>query len=176
MPTSSAYELAHLSNLLGAFVTTINDELTLALEDEVEAGGAVPAALLAIDTWPGCSIEFLCGVLGLTHSGTVRLVARLESAGFAERRRGADARTVALRLTPQGRMLMRRVRQTRRRVLDRVVTDLSQSEQRLLGTVLDRVLRRTRRSRVQAQNSCRLCDHTVCRDDACPIGSSAGGV
>ena len=172
MVTSSANKSAYLTNLLGAFVTTINDQLTLQLEGEVGAGGAAPAALTAVDTWPDCSIESLCGVLGLTHSGAVRLVGRLTSAGLVERRRGADARRVELRLTGQGQSVVRRVRRTRQRILDSVVSELSESERGVLATLLDHSLRQITPSGVQAQHSCRLCDHSVCPGDTCPIGSS----
>ncbi len=169
---ATSYEVAHLTNLLGAFITTLNDELTLALEEVVGAAGATPAALVAIDTWPDCSIEFLRGVVHLTQSGTVRLVDRLEAEALVARSRGADRRAVALRVTVKGRVMMRHAREARECILGRVIGTLSEAEQRELSTVLHRVLRTETRSRTEAQHSCRLCDHSVCRDEACPIGSS----
>ena len=44
----------------------------------------------------------LAGVLGLTHSGTVRLVDRLEDDGLLRRGQGQDARVVTLELTAKG--------------------------------------------------------------------------
>jgi MarR family transcriptional regulator, negative regulator of the multidrug operon emrRAB len=73
-------------------------------------GASGPAALVALDGEAGGgSIDALRRILGITHSGTVRLVDRLAGAGLVERRVGADARAVALHLTPQGRRLARRV-------------------------------------------------------------------
>jgi DNA-binding MarR family transcriptional regulator len=162
----------HLANLLGVLLTSVGDELSHALEREVGIGGAGPAALLAVDTWSGCSIEFLSGVLGRTHSGTVRMVDRLEDQGLVERRPGPDGRTAALCLTKAGRRLARRARDARYRLLSEVVDALSASEQRSLGAALDRALRRGPRSRIQAQRACRLCDHSVCRGSDCPVGAS----
>ena len=88
------------------------------------------------------------------------------------RDKGADARSVELRLTGLGWSVLRRMRQARQRILERVVGDLSESEEQVLATVLDRALRATRRSAVQAKRCCRLCDHSVCQGDACPVGSS----
>jgi DNA-binding MarR family transcriptional regulator len=161
-----------LTNLLGAFVTAVGDDMKRALERELGTGAAGPAALLALDTWPHCSIEFLAGVLGLSHSGTVRLVDRLVCDDLAERGPGADGRTAALRLTGAGRARVRKARAARHQVLRDVLEGLSEAECRVLGRVLDRVLRRPPRSRHEARHGCRFCDHTVCRDRDCPIGSS----
>lgn len=163
----------HLVNLLGAFVTAIDDELQQVLEAEVGAGGAGSAALLALDTWPDRSIDFLAHVLGRSHSGTVRLVDRLVMRGLVERGPGPDGRTAAVGLTPAGRAVVRRARRARHRVLAALVEGMRVSERRAMATALDRLLREGSRSRFEARRACRLCDHTVCRGDACPIGMSA---
>lgn len=170
--TVQTKDLDHLINLLGVLVTSAGDELSHVLEREVGTGGAGPAAVLAVDTWPGCSIEFLSGVLGRTHSGTVRMVDRLEDRGLVERRPGSDGRTAALCLTKPGRRLARKARNARYRLLSEVVDALTASERRSLGAALDRALRRGPRSRIQAQRACRFCDHSVCRGSDCPVGAS----
>ena len=164
----------HLLNLIGAFVTSVDDELRQALEHEARAGGATPAALVALDTWPHRSLGFLARVLGLTHPGAVRLVERLVAEGLVDKRSGADRRTASLRLTAGGRALVRKARASRYRVLTRFAGDLSAADARALERILDRLLRSGSRTRIQAQRACRLCDHSVCRGDACPIGVSAG--
>lgn len=162
----------HLVNLIGAFVTSVGDDLRATLEDRVGAGGAGPAALLAVDTWPGRSIDFLAGVLGLSHSGTVRLVDRLEEQELVRRQPGSDGRTAALYLAKRGQALARQVRRDRHRLLADLVAPLTGAERRSLGTALDRALRSRARSRREARHACRLCEHSVCREDACPIGAS----
>src|SRR3954469_12000989 len=74
-----------------------------ATDAAVEHGASAPAALIALHTFlGGTTVDGLSRVLALTHSGTVRLVDRLEGAGLLERRRGPDARTRAVVLTPAG--------------------------------------------------------------------------
>jgi hypothetical protein len=92
-----------------------------------------------------------------------------------ERRAGVDGRTAALRLTRRGQRLADKGRRIRERICGQVVNGLSASERQTLGELLDRALRSVPRSRREAQRACRLCDHTVCRGQACPIGVSADG-
>lgn len=163
---------AHLVNLLGAFVCSLGDRLASALADEPGCGGTDAAAVLSVDTWPDCSIDFLARIVGLTHSGAVRLVDRLESTDLLQRGPGGDKRTAALRLTRSGQALAGRLRQRRSSVLSQVVAQADPAERAVLSRVLDRALRRTPRSRMEARRECRLCDHAVCVGDECPVGSS----
>ncbi len=60
-------------------------------------GPSAPAALAALHEFlDGGSVTRLSSVLGLTHSGTVRLVDRLELEGLVERIGAKDARAVSL--------------------------------------------------------------------------------
>jgi hypothetical protein len=76
---------ARTTNLLGAAVTALNDELEAATTSAAEHGAAFPAALVSVHWTPGLSIEQLRRVLGISHSGTVRLLDRLEREGAVER-------------------------------------------------------------------------------------------
>ena len=166
----------HLANVLGAFTVALGDELRDALRREagggVGVGRACPAAVLALDTWSGESVEFLAGVGGLTHSGAVRLMDRLVANGLAVRQAGRDRRTVALRLTARGRAVARHAREARAEVLLKLVDAMTATEQQVVGRALDRLLRQGPRTRTQARHACRLCDHSVCRGDDCPVGCS----
>ena len=55
------------------------------------------------------TVDQLCQVLGLTHSGGVRLVDRLAGAGLVERGPGADRRSRSVRLTAAGRRAAHRM-------------------------------------------------------------------
>src|SRR4051794_41799772 len=81
-----------------------------AAERSASLGASAPSALVALDGYlTGQPIDALRRVLGLTHSGTVRLVDRLVAAGLGERRVGTtDGRAVPLGLTPAGRRVARR--------------------------------------------------------------------
>jgi hypothetical protein len=70
-------------------------------------------------------------VVGLTSSGTVRLVTRLEQAGYVEREPGRDARVSLVRLTPAGRRAAHRVSAARADVLQDALADLGAEEREL---------------------------------------------
>jgi hypothetical protein len=107
---------ARTTNLLGAAVTALNDELEAATASAAEHGAAFPAALVSVHWAPGLSIEQLRRILGLSHSGTVRLLDRLEREGAVERKAGRDAHSVAVHLTAQGRRHVRTILDRRRPV------------------------------------------------------------
>ncbi len=165
----------HLANLVGAFVSAAQDRLTAVLEQETGLAGSGPAAVLAIDTWSGCSIDFLRRVLHLTHSGAVRLVARLCDDGWVARGPGVDGRTAALTLTSTGHAVAARLRACREEVMGDFVNVLPREQRRGLAAALEASLRAHPRTRIEAQRACRLCDHTNCRGSDCPIGSSVDG-
>src|SRR5918993_3522070 len=101
---------AHEVNALGALALEVARRIQEAGEAASPHGASVPAALVALHGLTGGqSIDALRHVVGLTHSGAVRLVDRLAAAGLVERRLGADGRAVALQLTPEGRRAARRV-------------------------------------------------------------------
>ena len=67
-------------------------------------GPSAPAALVALHEFlGGGTVTQLSSVLGLSHSGTVRLVDRLAAEGLVERAGAEDGRAVSVVLTPTGR-------------------------------------------------------------------------
>src|SRR4249919_3651913 len=98
-------DLAHDANVLGALALNVGARVQDVAERTAALGASAPAALVALDgQLTGEPIDALRRVLGLTHSGTVRLVDRLAAAGLVERRAATrDGRAVALGLTPAGR-------------------------------------------------------------------------
>ena len=133
-------------------------------------GASVPAALTALHGLTGGqSIDALRRVVGLTHSGAVRLVDRLVAAGLAERRVGADGRAVALQLTPRGggrpRVLSRR-----EAALEGVLAPLTPSERATLAALHERLLGSLTSGQQDRRRVCRLCDIDACGRD-CPTKS-----
>ena len=162
------------ANLLGALGTVLSD----ALADAAElVGGASPAAAIVAlhGTSAGGTIDALAGRVGLSHSGTVRLVDRLVAEGLVERRRGADQRSAALVLTPRGRRAARRVlsrRDANLQVLLALLTDDQRAAAiELVETLLGAV---GRREGAEAQ-VCRLCDLEACGRSRgrCPVAPLA---
>lgn len=163
---------AQTTNLLGALATAALDLTDAALEDALAPGGRLTQALLTLDTWPGSSIRFLSRVLDVTHSGAVRLVDRLEDRGLAERALGPDGRTVAVRATRSGRDVVSRLRARRAEALGGLIRDLTERDRLTLHGLLERMLGSGPRTRTEARHTCRVCDHSLCRGEACPVGSS----
>src|SRR6185503_11105786 len=115
---------ARTANLLGALGIVLADALA-------DAGGDSEAAALVAIGGPsaGASIDALSAVVGLSHSGTVRLVDRLEADGLLERRRGADQRSATLLLTPAGRRAARHTLRNRDANLQFIVSLLTEDQQ-----------------------------------------------
>ena len=90
---------ARAANVLGALALVLTDRITDAVQDAAAQAetGAVALSALRHVLPPEPSIDLLRQVLGLTHSGTVRLVDRLEAAGQVRRGSGRDGRTRTVR-------------------------------------------------------------------------------
>ena len=92
-----------LANLVGAVATGLSD----AVQDAALTAGGVDArsaaALVALlDFAPSGSVHVLSQIVGLTHSGGVRLVDRLAGAGHVQRGPGTDARSITVELYDPG--------------------------------------------------------------------------
>jgi MarR family transcriptional repressor of emrRAB len=165
-----------LANVLGAFALAVVDGMDAATER---------AALVALSQFlDGRSILDLGQVVGLTHSGAVRLVDRLVAAGLVERRRGADGRTVSLVLSDEGRRQAGRAREARLSTLDDLLAVLDDQEREALGDILDKLVGTVVSRRLEARAAgvdppggwmCRLCDLVACERDegSCPVARAA---
>ena len=134
-------------------------------------GASGPAALVALDGFAGGgSIDSLRRVLGITHSGAVRLVDRLAAARLVERRIGPDARAVSLHLTPEGRRVARRVRTAREAALEQVLARLSEGQRNQLDSLLSDMFPSVVETQADVGRVCRLCDADGCgrRRGTCP--------
>ncbi|HKG67145.1 MAG TPA: MarR family transcriptional regulator [Solirubrobacteraceae bacterium] len=159
---------AHEVNALGALALEVTRRVQEAGEDASPHGASVPAALTALHGLTGGqSIDALRRVVGLTHSGAVRLVDRLAAAGLVERRVGADGRAVALQLTPEGRRAARRVLARREAAIETVVAPLTARERAELARLHERLLASLTDAGQDRRRVCRLCDVEACGRD-CP--------
>lgn len=168
-------ERAATANVLGALALAVADQLPA---DPVPAGrtDSAAAALSALDQFlDRPTVDRLRQVLGLTHSGAVRLVDRLTAAGLVERGSGADGRSRAVRLTAAGRRAARRVAGRRAAYLDALLAGLSAEETRTLHELLGRVLAQVVRHKDGGPWICRRCDLQACGRPAghCPAANAA---
>jgi MarR family transcriptional repressor of emrRAB len=159
------------ANLVGAWALVVADAVTRTTERETGLGGAVPAALVTIGAYRDQSIEELRGALGLSQPGTVRLVDRLESEGWVQRRPGRRPRTVALALTPAGRRMLRRVVAARERAVAELIAPLRPDEADALTAALERLLHARGHDGRDPERVCRLCERAVC--ERCPVAEGS---
>jgi DNA-binding MarR family transcriptional regulator len=169
--------LDRTGNLLGALALLIVDSTADAIDDvsgHASSDAAALSALLHFLERP--SVDQLRQVLGLTPSGTVRLVDRLEGAGLVERGRGEDARSTAVTLTPAGRRAARKVAAARAGVLLESLDVLTDAERDQLDALLAKVLVSRIRGPGAVRWMCRLCDTTACGRDRgrCPVAQASG--
>ena len=161
-------ETKRTANLLGAAVLGLHDELRQTVETRSGHAGEAPAALATLGHQPGLSNDALSRLLGLTHTGTVRLIDRLVADGLVERRTAAhDKRGVALHLTATGKTVRRQILADREAALVPLVSRLSAREQKTLAALLGKLLTGVSRDDTHKLRICRLCDSGVCND--CPI-------
>jgi DNA-binding MarR family transcriptional regulator len=163
--TRTAPDPARAGNVLGALALALTDRMTTGSPSDAAALSALHHFLR------DPSIDLLRQVLGLTHSGTVRLVDRLAADGLVRRAAGADARTTVVRLTAAGRRAARRVSDTRATALGDALGALSAAEQEQLADLAGRVLVGLRRGAGATRWTCRLCDTTACGrlEGRCPV-------
>jgi len=168
--------LDRTGNLLGALSLVIADRTAEAMADaggRPESAAAALSALLHFLDRP--SVDQLRQVLGLTSSGTVRLLDRLEEAGYVRRGPGADGRSAAISLTEAGRTAAQQVAVARAGVLDGALAALSPAEREAFDQLAGKVLAGLIRGPGATRWICRLCDTAACRRFAggCPVGNAA---
>ena len=164
------------ANVLGALALVLADQTADAVADAAGRSESAAAALSAL--WHFLdrpTIDLLRQVLGLTSSGTVRLVDRLEESGYVCREAGPDGRSTAIVLTDAGREAAARVSAARTAVLGRALAVLSEPERAALEELTGKVLVGMMRGPGATRWICRLCEIAVCRGakGGCPVGNAA---
>jgi MarR family transcriptional regulator, negative regulator of the multidrug operon emrRAB len=161
------------ANLLGATVLGLFDELRTVVERQTGRSGESGAALVVLGHQPGLSNEALSRLLGLTHTGSVRLIDRLVIDGLVERRASkADRRGVALFLTSVGEAVRREVLAERETLMTSLTRRLAPDEQARLADLLAKLLQGVARDDTHKLRICRLCDGDACGN--CPIHVPVG--
>jgi DNA-binding MarR family transcriptional regulator len=172
-----------LENLLASLSLNLAEESRAALERASGLTGSAAVALLALEEFLGdAHVGRLADVLGLTHSGAVRLVAQLEAEGLAERRTGADRRRVEVRLTAAGRRRAAEARAARDAVVGETTHGLTGVEAETLEALLARLVEARTAARIHRRRQgeprawwCRTCDFAACGrpEGRCPAQVSA---
>ncbi|MEV3965241.1 MarR family transcriptional regulator [Nocardia sp. NPDC050193] len=174
----------HAANVLGALSLVVADRMNTAVEAVATLGPSAPAALAAMHEFlDGGSVRQLSSVLGLTHSGTVRLVDRLATEGLVKRVGAQDGRAVSVVLTQHGRRTAERILRAREKSLASALSALSRDEIDNLTAALDTMLTAVTLTRAEERSArtndndrpqpwlCRLCDFAACgrSEGNCPV-------
>ena len=167
--------LDQTANLLGALSLVIADRMADAMAEaggRPESGAAALSALLHFLDRP--TVDLLRQVLGLTSSGTVRLVDRMAESGYLQRGPGADGRSTSISLTEAGRAAAEQVAAARTGVLLAALGGLSPAERDTLRELMSKLLAGLIRGPGAVRWMCRLCDTGVCRgtEGGCPVGNA----
>ena len=159
-----------IANLLGALSLAVMDRIEQGAREVVGRAGETPAALVVIGYGQGMTNDKLRRILGLSHSGTVRLIDRLVSDQLVERRPGKDGREIALHLTTKGAAAREELLASRISAAASLLDVLSPAETKQLGRLIRDLLARQNTSELDRFTICRMCDDTVCRN--CPLPTS----
>ena len=175
----------HAANVLGALSLVVADRMNAAVEAIAALGPSAPAALAALHEFlDGGSVNQLSSVLGLSHSGTVRLVDRLAVEGLVKRVGAQDGRAVSVVLTSSGRRVALRIRQARSQALTSALSALTSDEVDNLAAALDTMLTTITLARADERSDrshdhpqpwlCRLCDFAACgrSEGNCPVNNA----
>lgn len=176
MSSAEERDLKHSANLLGALALSLHDRTSEAIAEatgETETGAAALSALAQFLGQP--TIGTLDQVVGLTSSGAVRLIDRLEAEGHLQRAPGPDGRSRSVRLTRSGHRVATRVAKVRAQVLEGLLAEFSERDRRALDELMSRLLVQLIRGPGARRWMCRLCDTRACGREVgeCPVANAA---
>lgn len=163
----------HVANVVAALGLAVADRISEAVTGASDMPLSDATALSALHhVLRDPSIEQLRRVLGLTHSGAVRLVDRLVAAGLVRRESGPDGRTSAISLTAAGETSAIGIGRARLDVLDGALAALDDHDCAELDRIAGRLLVAMMRGPDATRWVCRLCDTDACGRyrGQCPIG------
>jgi DNA-binding MarR family transcriptional regulator len=164
------------ANLLGALALALSDRLEQALTEATGLSESDAIALSALHhSLDVPRVDLLAQVLGLSSSGTVRLLDRLEAAGLVRRRTGTDGRVTTVALTAAGRRRAQAVTRARFELTEQALGVLTQSERQQFGALAGQILAGLVRPPGATRWTCRLCDLVACGrpQRRCPVYEAA---
>ncbi len=161
--------IRHTANLLGALSLRITDLMRANVDKATGFSGEAAAALVTIEAEPDNSIGFVASVIGLSHSGTVRLIDKLVAERLVDRRRGKNARTMALRVTRDGKARVKDLHTAREVAVLEILKNFSDEQASSLDDILNLLLADLVTEPIHEHIICRLCDSKTCFQGGCPI-------
>jgi DNA-binding MarR family transcriptional regulator len=166
----------HSANVLGALALVLHDRMSEAVTEAAGQPESGAAALSMLDSFlERPHVGLLHQALGLTPSGAVRMIDRLEADGRLARGPGGDGRSTSVRLTAAGRRTARRVAAARAAVLTDALSALSDEQRATLDELVSTMLVGLMRGPGASRWMCRLCNARACghAEGACPVANEA---
>jgi DNA-binding MarR family transcriptional regulator len=162
----------HSANVLGALVLRLHDRMSAAVTGaagEPVTGAAALSLLANFVAQP--QVGLLHRALGLTPSGAVRMVDRLEADGHLRRGPGPDGRSTTVRLTARGRRTAERLAAARLDALAAALSVLSDEQRETLDALVSQILVGLKDPTGGSRHMCRLCDAAACghAEGRCPV-------
>jgi len=151
-----------LGNLVGAYSLAIADRVAPDVPGRRLAGSSTAAALVTLLAHPGRSVGWLAEVLGLTSSGTTRLLDRLIAVGLVRHGQSNDIRYRSLHLTDVGRRHAEQALRHRESEIQRSLVGLTQAERQTLEGLLAKLVEGLAGDQASGWRVCRLCDRKAC--------------
>jgi DNA-binding MarR family transcriptional regulator len=164
------------ANLLGALALAISDRIERGVTEAAALSESDAVALSALHHFlDSPRVDLLAQVLGLSSSGTVRLIDRLEAVGLVRRATGADGRITSVSLTASGRRRAQAVTRARMELVEHALGTLTRSEREQFGKLAGKILTGLIRAPGATRWTCRLCDLVACGrpEGRCPVAEAA---
>ena len=165
------------ANVLGALALAITDRAEQAVAGRSGLAPSAAAALSALYHFlDRPTVERLRQVLGLTHSGVVRLVDRLAGAGLVAREPGADGRSRSVVLTVAGRAVAAALSAARAASVTALLDGFDDADRAALHALISRLMANLVRDKDGGAWVCRMCDLAACRraEGECPAAREQG--
>ena len=176
-PTASDdQDIDHQANVLGALALALADQTTNAISRATGQSVTAAAALSALAEFlDNATLDRIRQVLGLTHSGAVRLIDRLADAGLVTRGPGADGRSRSVSLTDAGRRAAAAGGAARAAYLRESLAMLTPNERATLDGLLGRLMASVVDRKDGGAWICRQCDLGACgrASGRCPAMNAA---
>jgi len=168
-------DVDHDANVFGALALMVADRMSDAFVGAGEADSSAAALSSLFHFLRRPTIDQLRRVVGLTPSGTVRLVDKLERERLLDRRPGPDKRSVTLALTPLGETFARGLSDQRIEFLRETLAVLSDEERAAFERATSKLLVGLMRPPGTVRWMCRLCDLARCGRPRglCPVYNEA---
>ena len=162
--------------MLGALALALSDRQRAAVTEGSGVAESDAVALSVLEhIFESPRVDELARVLGLTSSGAVRLLDRLEDAGLARRVPAEDRRVTATALTAAGRRRAQAVTRARQELMEGALEALTPAERSQFGELAGKILAGLVRPPGATRWTCRLCDLVACGrpQGRCPVYEAA---